>query len=356
MRVAAFAVAGAAALSTAPQSTAAEQGGGASAVWWYVAQSGQAPQRQLAFLDRAAVTHSGDAASARVLHIFERPRGDVRSFAITYAFRCAARHYQSRDVVFDTTANRFEREDGVVDDWSPVVPNSIAATVLEVACFSRFERGARAIADTPMDEAARILGFQPLPIAEDPAPRGAAPALRTGRLMPRDQLVQCLRGTGPDTPACREARASAERGRAARTGSAQPAGRGGAAAGGESYAQLLDRIIQADSEGWEFNTYESGSMQIVDMRRDARGNLSMLRGNYRYGRGNPRYYGTILGGVRISTGPEEPWVEAHFVNGRLQCLQYHNRPSCITSTRDFYREGHEAESQHHEYCQITHNC
>jgi hypothetical protein len=96
-------------------------------------------------------------------------------------------------------------------------------------------------------------------------------------------------------------------------------------------------------------------MQIADMRRDARGNVSMLRGNYRYGSGgNRRYWGTILQGA--GSGERNGWVEARFVNGRLQCLQYHNRSSCITSTRDFYDEGNEASRERHEYCQVTRSC
>ncbi len=332
MRLRHLLAAGAAALSsTGLETSSIAQPAVPAAGWWYVGEAGRAPQRQVIFIDRSSVRARGGEARVRAMQVFEQPREGMKGLAVTYAFRCTARHFQTHDVVFTTTAGA--EEPGVFDDWAPVAPNSVAALLLDAACFARFDSAARRIAGAPLAEAQGI--FRNLDRAP---PQVAAAAPRGGGLMPRDQLVQCLGASPPNTPACREARASAERGRAAAPGKPQGPARATAAPPRESYDQLLDRIVQADSQDWMFNRYEAGSMHIINVQRDARGNVSMLRGNYRY-----------------RSGPSG-WVEAHFANGRLQCLQYHNRDVCIASTGDFYQGGAEAERDRHEYCQITRNC
>lgn len=184
--------------------------------WWYATSTAQPPQRSLIFVDRSTVRRTAGEASARTLQAFEQPRGDVRAFAITYDFRCGARHYRARDALFYTTANTQAPENGVVDDWSPVVAGSVAAQILDAACNGRFDGAARRIAGAPMAEAARMF-------SERAALAQAAPEPRPGPsgLMSRDELLLCLDGLARDTPACRDARASTARGRAARTGNAQ---------------------------------------------------------------------------------------------------------------------------------------
>jgi hypothetical protein len=285
--------------------------------------------------------------------VFENPQdGGIKAFEMTYDFRCAAGQQRRHDIIFTQADGTPQPSALAPASWSAVSPGTPTATVREIACGGALPSGATSIAGIPFASAAR---FFPAPAMASAAPvRGAG----SGGLLSRDALVACLRQTsGPVSAACRDARASAARGRAARLGNSQSPVRSDAATAGESYAQLLDRIVQTDSQDWAVNSYASGSMQIVDVRRDARGNITMLRGNYRYGRGNPRYAGTIFGGASITTGSETaPWVEAYFANGRLQCLQYHDRSSCITSTRDYYEEARQAESEHAEYCAITRNC
>lgn len=340
-----FAAAGAAVSMPAQAEAQPAQG------WWYAGQSGQAPQRQLIFVDRPSVRRSGDSASARAMHVFEQPRGDVRAFAITYAFLCGARRFQSRDAVFSTTSNTENPHNGIVDDWSAAAPGSVAALILDAACAGRFDSEAHSIAGTPFAAADAMFRGTPQQVATGPQTGGG--------LLSRDQVTACLSGSAPqDSPACRQARASAERGRQpapARSPSAAPAA---APVGSQSYDQLLDSIVQADSRDWQFNRYISGSMRVVRVERDASGNISLLRGNYRVG-ASSRLSGTILDPrpyQGITTPAPDAWVEARFANGRLQCLQYHDRSSCITSTRDYYRESREAEREHLEYCAITRNC
>jgi hypothetical protein len=252
--------------------------------------------------------------------------------------------------------------------WEATVLGSPAATVLDAACRGAFPGEAYALARAPLAEAQRVFAANAAARVAS-ASQGAAPspgpsAPKPGGLMARDALVQCLNGSPPpDTPACRVARASADRGRAARP--APPRGSAPAAgAGQQSYAQFLDSIVRDDSQDWGYNMYIPGSMEIDDVQRDAQGNVSMLRGNYRYGV-NPatisRLRGTIFdpspwGGGRAPLNGSPGWVEVHFVNGRFECMRYHDRSDCITSTRDSRQQGNDAAREHYEYCQITRNC
>jgi hypothetical protein len=338
MRLSAFAAAGAVALSsTFLQSVASAQpASGPATGWWYAGRSGEAPQRQLVFIDRGTVRTRAGNAGARVMAVFEQPRGDVKAFVITYGFQCRARRFQTRDAIFTTTAGTNEPEAGIAQDWTGVEPGSVAALVLDAACSGSMSNEARRIAGAPVEEAGRMFADR-APMA----PTGPMPRAGAGGLLSRDELAGCLRqNAGPVSAACRNARASAERGRAGARGRSQAPVRGDAVVARDSYDQLLDRIVQADSQDWAFNRYAAGSMRVVGVQRDGRGNLSSLRGNFQY---------------RAGMSPTG-WVEARFANGRLRCLQYHNRPECISSTRDFYQEGMEAEREHAEYCAITGNC
>lgn len=207
--------AGVAALSLAPYEASAAAQPGAANGWWYAGRAGEAPQRQLVFIDRGTVRAQGGEASARVMAVFEQPRGGMKAFAMTYAFRCAARQFQTRDAVFTTIANRQEAENGLLDDWSAVVPGSVAATLLDAACHGRFDREARRIAAAPMVEASRIFRGE---IQSAAAPQ-RGPARRSapragGGLLTRDELLRCMGAPSnavSDWPACREVRGLATR-------------------------------------------------------------------------------------------------------------------------------------------------
>lgn len=198
----AIVAAGAAALSLTasepatgqPASGAADMSGATG--WWYAGQAGQAPARQLIFIDRSTVRARGGEASLRAMQVFEQPRGDVRAYAITYEFRCGARRFQSRDALFTTTGSGDVPESGIVDAWSAAVPGSTAALLLDAACFGRFESAARRIAGAPTAEAGRMFRAAPVTASTTPArpalPSNAAPTLEGCLQMP----------PGPASEAC----------------------------------------------------------------------------------------------------------------------------------------------------------
>ncbi|MEA3043160.1 MAG: hypothetical protein QOH47_998 [Sphingomonadales bacterium] len=185
MRIAAFAAAGAVALlSTVPQSRAVAQTGGAPAGWWYAGQAGQTPQRQLIFVDRSTVRSAGGNASGRAMAVFEQPRGDLKAFAITYELQCGARRFRTRDALFTTIAGTEEPEAGIAQDWTEAGPGSVAALVLDAACFGRMDGAARRIAGPPLAEAESIFRGAVQIAAAPSVPR---------RLLPRDELACRLR-------------------------------------------------------------------------------------------------------------------------------------------------------------------
>lgn len=355
-----LAAAGAAAISIpVSASPGAAQPANAARAWWFAGELRAAPDRRLFYIDRNSIARRGDQASARAMMVFEQPQDGIRAFETTYEFRCGTRQQRTRNALYTMANGGVEPGSGPPDPWEPTAQGSATEAVFNAACGGRFAGEARSIAGLPLAEAQRLFAANAAP----GAPSVSKPS--SGGLMSREALVQCLNGsTPPDTPACRNARASAERGRAARTPQAPARAVAAASAGQESYAQLLDSIVQEDSKAWHFNKYEPGSMMIVDVRRDAQGNISMLRGNYRYDM-NRRITGTLLD-VFTQIPPGAPagaptgWVEAYFADGRLQCLQYHDRSECLTSTRDYYQRGNQQgsnpEAEHHEYCVITRNC
>jgi hypothetical protein len=119
----------------------------------------------------------------------------VKAFAITYELQCAARRFRSRDVVFSTTANTEAPESGVIDEWSGAAPGSVAALVLDAACFGRMDSEARQIAGAPRAEAERI--FAERRVVADAAP---TPRAGSGGLLPRDQVAACLRQRSAPRP------------------------------------------------------------------------------------------------------------------------------------------------------------
>ncbi len=184
MRLAILA-AGAAALSLSASEPASGQPSNGG--WWYAGQSGQAPNRQLIFMDRSTMRRAGDSASTRVMIVFERPRGEVRGFAITYEFQCGAKRIQSRDALFTTTANMIETENGIVDQWSPAVSGSVAFLVLAATCYDRFDSAARQIVGAPLVEAERM--FQS---AAALANLGRAPTREDCLAMPEPEGSECV--------------------------------------------------------------------------------------------------------------------------------------------------------------------
>lgn len=331
---------------------AAQPARGAAHAWWYLGEQNAAPHRRLFFADRSSLTRRGDTASMRAALVFEQVEDGIKGFEVTYDFRCGAREQRTRNARFTQADGSMAGDQRPADPWQPAAPGSATEAVLDAACGGRFPAEAHSIAGLPVGEAQRIFA-------------SAAPVSRPGSegLMSREALVQCMHAAGPESPACRNARASAARGRAAVQ--PQAPARSAAASGQQSYDRLLDDIVQEDSRAWQVNRYEPGSMRVVNVQRDARGNVTAIRGNYRYAANaatSSRLRGTILdpslwGGIAPpSANAGEGWVEARFVGGRLQCLQYHDRSSCVASTRDYYQQANQAEVEHHEYCEITRNC
>jgi hypothetical protein len=312
--------------------------------WALVEREGSAPERSLLFVDRGSLRRDGDNASARAALVFESPQeGGIKGFEVSYDFRCGARQQRRHDIIFTQADGAAQPSALPPAGWSTVAPDTPTAAVHAIACGGAFPAGAVSIAGTPAASASRF--FPATQMAN------AAPAARTPRLVPRDELV-CRLQHG-ETPA--QVSAHPDPAPAACRGAALAAGRATArpVLRVDAYAELLDRIVRADSQDWAVNSY-GGDMEIVNVQRDEHGNVTMLRGNYRYG-SNPRLYGTILGGSGGGSS-RFGWVEAHFANGRLQCLQYHDRAGCIASTRDYYQQGNDAAAEHYEYCAITRNC
>jgi hypothetical protein len=190
--------------------------------WWYAGRSGEAPQRQLVFIDRASGRAQRGEASARAMSVFEQPRGDVKAFAITYAFRCAARQFQTSDAVFTTTANTQEPETGIVDDWGAVVPGSVAAILLDAACFGRFGREAQRIAAAPLSEAGAIFARLTATVQAPPTRRPNAPPTRTAQECFADTDRQRGDACFEEVMAAESARQDADRARLATMGARGP--------------------------------------------------------------------------------------------------------------------------------------
>lgn len=180
----------------------AAQTGTAASGWWYVGRSGQAPARQLVFVDRSTMRRSGDEASTRAMQVFEQPRQNIRAFAITYAFQCSARRIQSRDVRFTTIANREEPENGVIDDWSAVAPGSVAALLLDASCSGRFASEARRIVGAPLAEAQAIFRSSMTTTQATPALSATSlnsrpvPRLADCHAMPEPEASHCVLAVG----------------------------------------------------------------------------------------------------------------------------------------------------------------
>jgi TPR repeat protein len=69
------------------------------------------------------------------------------------------------------------------------------------------------------------------------------------------------------------------------------------------YRELLDKAVADDSEGWNFNRYDRGSMRSISvLSRDPV--KTIIRGSYTY------------------NGGQAGWVEATLINDRLSCLRY----------------------------------
>jgi hypothetical protein len=316
--------------------------------WMLVERDGSAPDRSLLFVDRGSISREGDNARARAALVFEQPRDGIKGFEASYDFRCGARQQRRRDIVFTQADGAAQPSALAPAGWSAVSPDTPAASVNLIACGGPLPPDAISIAGTPMANASRF--FAPPQLAS------AAPVSASGhRLVPRDELMcrlqhgetaaQVSAHPDPAPAACRSAAMSAR----------SPAPTAPVRTATESYRRLLDGIIRADAQDWQTNIYEPGSMAIVDVRHDARGNLVSLKGTYFY-EANRRVR-TFLNSVGAeNTGWSQGWVEARFAGGRLQCLQYHDRDSCIASTRDYYQQANEAERQHLEYCRITGNC
>jgi hypothetical protein len=76
-------------------------------------------------------------------------------------------------------------------------------------------------------------------------------------------------------------------------------------------SKKLETIVEADSKGWGFNTFDRGSVQNVKIEDSAGGGKSVvLRGDYTYNNGT------------------HGWVEAKISRGTVECVHFWDDSAC----------------------------
>ncbi len=86
--------------------------------------------------------------------------------------------------------------------------------------------------------------------------------------------------------------------------------------------ESLEQILLADSAGWAFNSYDTGSVTNARLISDGETGSTAVQGDYTY------------------NGGSRGWIRANISNGRVECIIYHDYPSRCRPVGDYsYQSG-----------------